>query len=193
MKVTEKEIFEMIKETLLVELGEIEPMKEKVPRSTFPQEIAQLQQENIQLKAQIGVFNDVLTKINPLVPMVMMNPAAAEDENVQKALDALNNLEDNMQKAVKDAIADATSPLEEGCAGGIAPAAYTDEDPHQSHGEGTMAKSQLYKAAHYAQQLHNMIEDSEELDAWVQAKITKASDYLSSVKHHLEYRKLRGN
>ena len=29
-----------------------------------------------------------------------------------------------------------------------------------------------------------MIHDGEELDAWIQAKITKAVDYLSSVKHY---------
>ena len=62
-----------------------------------------------------------------------------------------------------------------------------------AHGEGNMAKSQLYRAAEYATELEQMIEDGEELDAWVQAKITKASDYLSSVKHYLEYKKIRGD
>ena len=56
-----------------------------------------------------------------------------------------------------------------------------------------MAKSQLYRTAEYATELEQMIEDGEELDSWVQAKITKASDYLSSVKHYLEYKKMRGD
>ena len=60
-------------------------------------------------------------------------------------------------------------------------------------GEGRMAKSQLYRTAEYAAELEQMIEDGEELDSWVQAKITKASDYLSSVKHYLEYKKMRGD
>lgn len=60
-------------------------------------------------------------------------------------------------------------------------------------GEGRMAKSQLYRTAEYATELEQMIEDGEELDSWVQAKITKASDYLSSVKHYLEYKKMRGD
>ena len=38
-----------------------------------------------------------------------------------------------------------------------------------------------------------MIMDDEELDGWVQAKITKASDYLSSVKHYLYYKNVRGD
>ena len=56
----------------------------------------------------------------------------------------------------------------------------TDED-------GWMAKSQLYKAAKYAIKLHAMISDTDNLEPWVQAKITKASDYLQVVKHYMEY------
>jgi hypothetical protein len=62
------------------------------------------------------------------------------------------------------------------------------EDDH----EASMAKSDLYKAANYATELEQMIQDGEQLDGWVQAKITKAADYLSSVKHHLEYEKIKG-
>ena len=62
------------------------------------------------------------------------------------------------------------------------------EDDH----EASMAKSDLYKAANYATELEQMIQDGEQLDGWVQAKITKAADYLSSVKHHLEYKKIKG-
>jgi len=70
---------------------------------------------------------------------------------------------------------------------------------HVDHGHGctddheaSMAKSDLYKAASYATELEQMIQDGEQLDGWVQAKITKAADYLSSVKHHLEYEKIKG-
>ena len=66
-------------------------------------------------------------------------------------------------------------------------------DPSTEHGEGRMARSQLYRTAEYATELEQMIQDGEELDAWVQAKITKASDYLSSVKHYLEYKRIRGD
>ena len=53
--------------------------------------------------------------------------------------------------------------------------------------EGRMAKSQLYKMAKYAVKLHKMLDDMEQLPAWVQAKFTKASDYLSSIYHYLDY------
>jgi hypothetical protein len=56
--------------------------------------------------------------------------------------------------------------------------------------EAEMARAQLYKLAKYSAKLFNMIEEGEELEGWVQAKITKASDYVSAVYHHLEYEKL---
>ena len=57
--------------------------------------------------------------------------------------------------------------------------------------EGRMAKSQLYKMGKYAVKLHDMLNDMEQLPAWVQAKITKASDYMSMVYHYLEYEFVR--
>ena len=83
--------------------------------------------------------------------------------------------------------------IAEACGPSIAPAMPMDSASVGDHGDGHMAKSQLYRAAEYATELEQMIEDGEELDAWVQAKITKASDYLSSVKHYLEYKKIRGD
>jgi hypothetical protein len=56
--------------------------------------------------------------------------------------------------------------------------------------EAKMAKADLYKLAEYSAKLFKMIEEGEELDGWVQAKITKASDYISSVYHYLEYEKI---
>lgn len=53
--------------------------------------------------------------------------------------------------------------------------------------DGWMAKSELYKLAKYAITLHGMIQDNENLEPWVQSKITKAADYISTVKHYMEY------
>jgi hypothetical protein len=49
-----------------------------------------------------------------------------------------------------------------------------------------MAKSELYATAKYAIELMKMIENGEQLDAWVQSKITKAADYINSVKRYME-------
>ena len=59
----------------------------------------------------------------------------------------------------------------------------------QDH-EVQMARSDLYKAAKYSIKLHERlknISEEEGLEGWVAAKITKASDYLSSVYHYMDY------
>jgi hypothetical protein len=62
-----------------------------------------------------------------------------------------------------------------------------EEDHHENPSDDSdMAKSQLYAIAKYAMELLQMIKDGQPLDAWVQAKITKASDYIDAVQHYLE-------
>jgi len=54
-----------------------------------------------------------------------------------------------------------------------------------------MARSQLYRIAEYAIKLHELMKtlpDTYDLEAWQQAKITKAADYMDAVYHNLEYK-----
>jgi hypothetical protein len=53
--------------------------------------------------------------------------------------------------------------------------------------EGRMAKRQLSDISKYAQDLDQMLQDETQLEAWVQAKLTKAADYIQTVKHYVEY------
>ena len=53
--------------------------------------------------------------------------------------------------------------------------------------EGAMAKADLYKLANYSFKLFKQIDGSAQLEGWVQAKITKAADYIASVYHYMEY------
>jgi len=53
--------------------------------------------------------------------------------------------------------------------------------------EGAMAKADLYKLANYSLKLFKQIQDEDQLEGWVQAKVTKAADYIASVYHYLEY------
>jgi len=53
--------------------------------------------------------------------------------------------------------------------------------------DGWMAKEQLYKIAQYAIKLHQQIGDTDNLEPWIQAKITKSADYMGSIKHYMEY------
>ena len=53
--------------------------------------------------------------------------------------------------------------------------------------EGAMAKADLFKLANYSLKLFKQLQDEDQLESWVQAKITKAADYIASVYHYLEY------
>ena len=51
--------------------------------------------------------------------------------------------------------------------------------------EGDMAKTQLRSIIHDAKELHDMLEDNENLPEWVQSKITLAQDYISTVHDYM--------
>jgi len=64
--------------------------------------------------------------------------------------------------------------------------AYKAEMDH----EVQMARSDLYKIAKYAIELHDMLKsvsEAEGIEGWQQSKITKAADYLGSVYHSMDY------
>jgi hypothetical protein len=79
---------------------------------------------------------------------------------------------------------------EYGCEDGASMEEKPRYKPDYPDPEGEMAKQQLYKVAKYAAELYKMLDDNDELDAWVQDKLSKVSDYISSVKHYLEYEKM---
>jgi hypothetical protein len=60
-----------------------------------------------------------------------------------------------------------------------------EDDWKQSDDESDMANSQLKSIQSNASKLMNMIDNNEQLDAWVQSKLTKAQDYLQSVSDYL--------
>jgi hypothetical protein len=78
---------------------------------------------------------------------------------------------------------DMSTMMPEPVGGDQAPVRTLDHDDE----EGRMAKAQLYRAVKHAQAIMDNIGDDDELEAWVQSKITKAADYLGSVRNYLEY------
>lgn len=51
--------------------------------------------------------------------------------------------------------------------------------------EGEMARVELHRAAKYACDLTDMLKNTDQLPAWIQSKITKASDYLTVARNYL--------
>lgn len=52
--------------------------------------------------------------------------------------------------------------------------------------EGEMAKSELRNIIKNAEEIHSMLEDDTQLEAWVQSKLSRSSDYLSSINQYLQ-------
>lgn len=53
--------------------------------------------------------------------------------------------------------------------------------------EASMAKSDLASLAQLASEINSMIDTDDELEGWVQAKITKAADYIEAVYKYMKY------
>jgi ElaB/YqjD/DUF883 family membrane-anchored ribosome-binding protein len=51
--------------------------------------------------------------------------------------------------------------------------------------EGEMARGELEYTIKNAQEILDSLKDGDELEAWVQSKITKAADYISTVKDYM--------
>lgn len=64
-----------------------------------------------------------------------------------------------------------------------------DKDPNEYDNEGDMAKAQLRTIMDAAKELNDMLDDEENMPEWVQSKITKAADYIDSVRDYLKSEK----
>lgn len=58
------------------------------------------------------------------------------------------------------------------------------------YGEGWMIRSQLYNIAKNALRLHKIVDEKEDFEDWIQAKITVVDDYMSTIAQFIEYRKM---
>ena len=70
---------------------------------------------------------------------------------------------------------------------------YEDKINKDTDEEGRLAKKELFHLSQKAQQLHDMLMDDEELEPWVQSKITKAAALMGSVFDHMMYEKHPGH
>jgi len=61
-------------------------------------------------------------------------------------------------------------------------------NPKAGDHEGRMTRSQLDKIGRYAQSLHDMLNDDDDLPEWVQSKISVIDHDIGKVKHYLEYK-----
>ena len=64
-------------------------------------------------------------------------------------------------------------------------------DPKEYDYEGEMAKDQLVTMADAASELHDMLDDTENLPEWCQNKISKATDYIDTVRDYMLAKKTK--
>jgi len=63
------------------------------------------------------------------------------------------------------------------------------KDPNEYDKEGEMMKNQLRQIDSAIDKLMGMVQDNDNLPEWVQSKVTKATDYIRSVRDYLEAEK----
>jgi hypothetical protein len=153
-----------------------------------------------------GVANDLTTQMNNLAGALQkFDPSVIQGQPASDLRAAWIALESSMGDVFGDGLENAAvptrKPLEEGC-GMEAPGALTDEpmpmpgpppepnralEPVYDDDEGQMAMGQLSSLVNDAGELTNLLGGQTQLPSWVQAKVTKATDYISAVKNYLQY------
>ena len=149
----------------------------KIP---FPEKLKDINKDQA-LKMNM-FMNDMKDKIKEaIVVSKTTSPGDAADlaKSAGTTVDAVKTAIDQAKKT-----GDAVTVAELDLTNDIGKDNYVDD-------EGRYAKSQLYKMAKYSVKLHQKLDDMEQLPAWLQAKLTKASDYVSMVYHYLDYEMAR--
>ena len=60
-------------------------------------------------------------------------------------------------------------------------------ESHHDRNEGKMAKYDVKEIFQDARDVFKMIDEEDDLPEWLEAKITKSSDYMNSVKDYLSH------
>ena len=106
----------------------------------------------------------------------LKDPTLTEGKDVSKLLYKMESMLENITQQLQT--------VEE------MPAEISFGDDSEPDHEVEMARSELYRAGQAAVALEKMlhhVSEQQGLEGWVQAKITKAADYLESVYHYLDY------
>ncbi len=121
-----------------------------------------------------GLVN--LKPVNSPLKTEKLDPVGHEDKDIDNDGDVdtsdkyLKNRRDTIAKNIKEDVMD------------------NGEEVVDDH-EGSMAKAQLLSIHKNSSAIYNMVGEDEELEGWVQAKLTKAAEYLDAVFNNMQYEK----
>ena len=105
----------------------------------------------------------------------------AKDSSYQKMLKEIGLINENMNVQLGKVYTDKDQPPFK-----------TPQQIEEDDKEGKMAKFDAKEACQDAQDVFNMIDEYDDLPEWLEAKITKAADYLNSVKDYLTHHHNKG-
>ena len=146
-----------------------------------------------------GVANDLTTQMNNLAGALQkFDPSALQGQPASDLRAAWVALESSMSDVFGDGLENAAVPIRKP----LEECGMTDEplpmpgpppepnralEPVYDDDEGQMAMGQLSRLVNDAGELTNLLGGQTQLPSWVQAKVTKATDYISAVKNYLQY------
>ena len=142
--------------------------------------------------AMAARLEDALNHINEGIRSIKRNMGAWKDVQSRKAMDVgrPKSYRQPGERPKADDREETDRLMQQFLAkGGKIKKESSDSSQEPDH-EVNMARSDLHRAAHASIALSKMlshISEQQGLEGWVQAKITKAADYLDTVYHYLEY------
>ena len=145
-------------------------------RARLAMTLRKLKEENTLTEEQIAKIDELLETLDPV---------GKEDADINN--DGKVDSTDSYLKNRREKIGQAMK-MNEDVAGGMED---MEQDQKIDDHEGSMAKSDLLSIHKKSGELYNMIGEDEELEGWVQAKITKAAEYITSVHNNMEYEKTK--
>jgi hypothetical protein len=113
---------------------------------------------------QKAIIDKVVGKIKEVTKIPTTNPEKPDSADVRKAIELSRKDQDFEFVKKGQAIS---------------------EGMHADY-EGKMAKAQLISIVKNAKDLFDSMDDNTQLKAWIQSKLTKAEDYISSVRTYLD-------
>jgi hypothetical protein len=111
-----------------------------------------------------------------------MKPYASENEEIQFVIPKKQSPEKMFNSVMKGDMENGKCP----CDSGNCEEENNEEECHENSNL-SMAKSETYKILNYAKDLMDLLQKTDNIEAWMLAKLVNAADYLCSVRGVLEY------
>ena len=146
------------------------------------------------LKRTLGLFDAASLQKFPDVHKELIQLANDVSDKLKYIKDSARQFRES--KSNKDSLKKIIlEELQEVCGMSHDAAAVTlpkDHSMDSQEGESLMAKGSLHHAIKSAQEIDSVLGDDVDLPEWVEAKLTKAADYLGIVSDYLTYKDSRG-